>query len=413
MKQERKTTVNATPVSEAERIHLLDAIRGFGLIGIFLVNMPTFLHPVLFLPQDGLPYDYSRSDEWVRLLFNMFVQTKFYTIFSFLFGTGFFLFMKRAEEKALPMRRLFTRRLTVLLIFGLAHIAFFWYGDILHTYALTGFILLLFYRISEKTVRRWAWSLLIVMQLLYGITLFIPADPSMQGIKGSPALVQTAIDVYNTGTWMEWMQFRFTHEFPILVANEFFAVLSVLPLFLFGYSVARMGVLANPSEYRKSIKRVWWWTLLASIPLVGMIPMLQGGIVTLPAHASLATMVFVGWSGLTLCGFYICSFLLLFENNRWRKLLSHLEPLGRMALSNYLTQTILSVVLVRCFQIYGSASLATGLFICLVILALQVVSSRWWLSRYRFGPVEWVWRCLTYAKRVPMKRNGGTRKTSG
>jgi len=170
--------VRATPVSEAERIHQLDAIRGFALFGIFLVNMPTFSHPMLFLPALGLPADHTLFDEWIRILLHMFVQTKFYTIFSFLFGAGFYLFMSRAEKKSLPMKPMYLRRITILFLLGMTHLFFLWYGDILHTYALTGIMLLLFYKRADKTIRKWAWSLLLALQLLYGLVLFIPADPS-------------------------------------------------------------------------------------------------------------------------------------------------------------------------------------------------------------------------------------------
>lgn len=402
------TTMNAAPVSEGDRIHQLDAIRGFALFGIFLVNMPTFLQPALFLPENGLPVEHSSLDEWIRLVFNMFVQTKFYTIFSILFGAGFYLFMSRAEQKGGAARLLYVRRLIGLLLFGLAHLFFLWYGDILHTYALTGLFLLFFYRVSEKNIRRWAWTLLFSLQMLYALTLLIPEDPANSVTNASPVLVEQANEVYNFGTWMEWVSFRIANELPLLLSNEWFAIWSVLPLFLFGLTLARRDVFYQTDRYLASTKKVWWVTLVLSGVLVAMIPLLQYGIVHFPAPALISVQVFVGWSGLALCAFYICSLLLLYETRRGRDILKHLEPVGRMALTNYLGQTVISVTIARVCHLYGEAGMGVGLLICLIVFPLQIAASKWWLSRYRYGPAEWVWRCFTYASVMPMKRSERT-----
>jgi uncharacterized protein len=396
--------MNTSPVTEGERIHQLDVIRGFALFGIILVNMPTFLHPMLFLPLDGLPVEHTTLDEWIRLFFNMFVQTKFYTIFSFLFGAGFFLFMSRAEQKQLPMKRLFSRRILVLLLVGMLHLIFLWYGDILHTYALTGFLLLLFYHRKQGTVRKWAWTLLIIYQLLMLLLLLVPSNPALENNPKLSTLVAQAIQVYNEGAWSEWMQFRIAYELPYVLANEIFAVFSILPLFLLGFAAARQGVFQRTADYLLPIKRIWWISLVLSVPLVAMIPLLQAEWVVLPASKNTAIQVFVGWSGLTLCAFYISSFLLLCMQAKWLKRFSGLALVGRMAFSNYLFQTIVFVCIVRFFHVYGTISLAMGTVICIILLAFQVWISRWWLSRFAYGPLEWGWRCLTYLQKVPLRK---------
>ncbi|MGG4498862.1 DUF418 domain-containing protein [Brevibacillus reuszeri] len=398
--------MRGTPVLEADRIHQLDGIRGFALFGILLVNMPTFLHPVLFLPANGLAFEHSTLDEWIRLFFDMFVQTKFYTIFSFLFGAGFYLFMNRAEQKGLPMNAMFLRRISVLFLLGVIHLGLFWYGDILHTYAIAGNFLLFFNKGTDKTIRNWAWSLLMLIQLLYALLLFIPSDPSVVGSE-SHAIAQKAVAAYSSGSWGEWIQFRFAFEFPIVASNEFLAILTVLPLFLFGLLAARRGVFTADGKHRTAFRRMWWVTLILSIVLISMIPLVKKGIVQFPAPDHVASIVFVGWSGLTLSVFYICSFILLYEKAAFHKGLRHLEAVGRMALSNYLGQTIVTVGLVMVFKLYGTLSLGVGLIYCLVLFSLQILASKWWLSHYQFGPVEWLWRCLTYARWMPMKRNGG------
>lgn len=401
---ERGILVRAAPTTDEQRIQQLDGIRGFALFGIFLVNMPTFLQPALFLPDSGLPADHSPMDEWIRLLLNMFVQTKFYTIFSFLFGAGFYLFMSRAERKGVPMQRLYLRRIAVLFVFGMLHLLFGWYGDILHSYALAGLILLLFYRRKDASVRRWAWTLLIGMQTLYALTLIVPSDTAQDSSVGQPALVDQAIEAYNHGSWSQWMQFRLAHELPQLADQEWLVIWSVLPLFLFGFSLARRGLFGNVPRFVPAIWRVWWCVLVASVLLVSMIPLLQYGVLSMPASRAVAAQVFVEGSGLTLSAFYICSLLLLYEKERGQQLLKVLEPVGRMALTNYLAQTVVSVLLARVFHLYGTAGMGLGLLLCLFVFSLQIVGSRWWLTQYRYGPAEWVWRSLTYGARMPMRR---------
>ncbi|PDY96059.1 DUF418 domain-containing protein, partial [Bacillus thuringiensis] len=129
------------------RIHSLDIIRGIAILCILFANLPTMtgLDP---FNQAG----YTSTDKTIRFLVDLFIQTKFYTIFAFLFGVGFYIFMKNTEAKGYPMYKLFTRRLCILLVFGLLHFTFLWYGDILHAYAIAGFILLFFYKRSTKLI---------------------------------------------------------------------------------------------------------------------------------------------------------------------------------------------------------------------------------------------------------------------
>ncbi|MBG9945475.1 DUF418 domain-containing protein [Brevibacillus formosus] len=398
--------MKVAPVSEGERIRQLDGIRGFALLGILQVNMPSFLYPIMFLPDAGMVNTHSEMDGWIRLLFNMFVQTKFYTIFSFLFGVGFFLFMHRAESKQLPYQSLFTRRLVVLLIFGMTHLVFLWYGDILHTYALAGFLLLLFYHRQEKTIKRWAWTLLIGMQALSAMMLTVPED--LVSMPDQTALIQKAINAYTNGSIIERLQFRVGYEIPVVLSFEFYVILSIFPLFLFGFLAAKRGVFERTEAFIPAIRRVWWLALGLSVVLVPMIPLVQFGIVKFPASISIAVQTFVTWSGLSLCAFYITSLLLLYRKERGKRMLKHLEPVGRMALSNYLSQTIITVLVVRVGQLYGTPELALGLVFSLVIFTAQIFVSRWWLANYQFGPAEWLWRCLTYGKLVPMRRKGGS-----
>ena len=214
--------MKSAPISKQERIITLDIIRGFALLGIFLVNMPAFHSPAFMISHP----DYTGMDYWLDLFLQMFVQTKFYTIFSFLFGLGFYIFMSRAEQKNLHVNRLFSRRLFALLLFGAIHLIFIWYGDILHTYAIAGFLLLLFYKRKTKTLLIWAFSLLFVIHSLLSVQFFIPESTLEEMAATSNAdkesKVEEYVDMYENGNYLEWVSYRFqTEVIPILLEDAF------------------------------------------------------------------------------------------------------------------------------------------------------------------------------------------------
>lgn len=396
--------MQASPTPPAERIRELDVIRGVALFGIFLVNISGFLLPELLMANaQRLPENAGAVDVGLRMVLDMFVQTKFYTIFSFLFGAGFFLFISRLEQKGEAVVGKYLRRLFVLLVFGLIHLVF-WFGDILHSYALAGVFLLLFYRRSPAVIRRWAIVLLALLQIPMGLALLVPDDGQMSRTVYDDQLARQAIEVYQNGGWQEWLSFRIQYELPILASNEWLVVLSVLPLFLLGLYAAKIGLFHRPEQHLPAVRRYWRVSFLIGMPLSAMIPLVHFDIISLPASSEMARLVFVQWSGLALFVFYITSILLLMRKEKGRERLAFLEPVGRMALTNYAAQTLLCVTIIDLFHLYGRTPLWAGLLFCLVILPLQALGSRWWLARYRFGPVEWLWRCLTYGAWQPLKR---------
>lgn len=396
-----------TPITGQERIASLDIIRGFALFGIFLVNFPSF-HPADYPVQMfSLDPGYTGLDRSIRLFYDMFVQTKFYTIFSFLFGLGFYIFMCRAEEKGLPVYRLFTRRLLVLLVFGLLHLIFLWYGDILHTYALAGFILLFFYRKSNRVVLGWAFGLLIIVLSLMTLPLFFSDQlygslQQEQRALGQQEMKKT-LDMYEHASYIEWVTYRFSAEVSDILSNTPLTVASILPLFLFGLYAGRRGILREPDKHTWFIWLTWIGTLTMSIPLVGMVFAVEYDIVSFGAAKLDAKRLFIQLSGLTLCFFYMSSLLLLMGNRLARTLLAPLGYAGRMALTNYLGQTIIALILMRGFGLFETFTLGIGLIICIAVYALQILFSFYWLRFFRFGPLEWIWRSITYGSLQSIK----------
>src|SRR5690606_1793730 len=211
-----------TPIGIKERILTIDIIRGFALFGIFLVNMPSF-HSAIFMKQmQGYEPVYTGLDYWLDAFFTLFIDMKFFTIFSFLFGLGFYIFISRAEMKGLGATSLFVRRMLALLLFGLIHLIGLWYGDILHTYALAGLFLLLFYKRKIITMLIWAGSLLLVYNAFNLLTLLIP-NSFLEQIDLPRTVMESAVSeyasVYQNAGYLEWLSYRLGAELPMIFLN--------------------------------------------------------------------------------------------------------------------------------------------------------------------------------------------------
>jgi uncharacterized protein len=412
VKEERRREENkkmkSSPISTNERIVIIDMIRGFALMGIFLVNMPAYHSPDFLMQLSGMHKELTGIDYWVDLFFQLFIQTKFYTIFSFLFGLGFYIFMSRAEQKGLATSRLFTRRIFALLLFGAAHLVLLWYGDILHTYAITGILLLFFYKRKNKTLLVWAFSLLVMIHALMSIQLFIPAstlETMREASQQNHASKLTEyVDVYENANYAEWVSYRLDTEIIPVLMNLPVVMIPVLAMFLFGLYAGRMGFFQPDTPHLLFIKRTRLITFLLSIPFVVFLALLKLDIVDLGIRKQAAVQLFTSLSGMTLCFFYISSLALLVRNKRWQKMLRPLGYVGQMALTNYLSQTIICITLFVGFGLYGKISLAAGTLLCLLIYVLQITFSYIWLKRYKFGPMEWLWRSFTYGYFQPMKK---------
>lgn len=233
--------MNYSPISGKDRMVTIDVIRGFALFGILLVNMPSFHSPVFMKSVYGQESNYTGMDYWLDVFFALFVEMKFFTIFSFLFGLGFYIFMSRAEEKGLGVKTLYLRRILALLLFGVVHLVALWFGDILHTYAIGGLILLLFYKRKIKTLIIWAFSLILLINILFSLVLLLPEEvlveqTSTAGVNGSFA---EYVDVYENAGYLEWVSYRMGTEMPRVLNNLLPGLIPVMAMLLFGLAAGK------------------------------------------------------------------------------------------------------------------------------------------------------------------------------
>ncbi|WP_028544556.1 DUF418 domain-containing protein [Paenibacillus taiwanensis] len=363
-------------VQSSQRIDALDIIRGFAIFGIFFVNVPDMIG-------NGVTFttSYTGADALVRLLYDMFIQTKFYTIFAFLFGLGFYLFMQSAKRRELPVYRLFTRRLLLLLLIGIAHYVLLWQGDILHAYSLFGFLLLLFYKRSAKTILTWSITLLSLYALLSVLLGLIASYTAPSG------------DAIGLFPHMPDIRMRINHLFRNGLENLSLLVFEVLGLFLLGLYAGKKRWFEQLHLYQSAIKRLQW--ISAGLTMLLFIPMIIY-YVSHPVYNTLQNYGYTHLTGKTAAVFYVCTLLRLHSGLGSYHFRS-LAAVGRMALTNYLMQTIITMGLLR-LAAYNAATtpLWIGMIYVVVILILQVFCSKLWLRFYKMGPIEWLWRAGTY-----------------
>ncbi len=390
----------ATATGSAERIEILDALRGFALFGILLANILVWSGWVLMTDDQRLALAGPGEVAWQYRFHHLFVDGKFYTIFSLLFGAGFALQIARLAARGADGLRIYRRRVLVLLAIGLVHSWLIWDGDILTLYALLGLLLPLFHRWRERNLLLGAAFLIFVVppvgMLAFSLLGWAPHEAlyalsfAMAEAMGADASPDKAIAWVSRTDFMGWFSWTFSGTpFSWGLRLESWRIPKVLGIMLVGMAVGRRlvagGLLDNPR-------------LLRRLLLVGFAVGLPASL----AYAALPRQSQADWPSLIgtvpLAFGYAAGFVLLWR--RARPLLRHLAPVGRMALTNYLMQSIVGTLL-----FYGIGLGLVGRLeplaiygVALLIFAAQLLFSSWWLSRHQQGPAEAFWRMCTYGR---------------
>lgn len=406
-----------SPTRLDERVLELDVLRGFAVLGILVVNMKYFMTP--FYPHATGLERWGAADHIVEDLILFLALGKFYTLFSFLFGMGLAIQMTRATIRGVAFVPLYVRRLGILLFIGLAHTFLVWVGDILAAYAALGFLLLLFRHRSETSLIRWSVFFLVlpivINTALFGLVALAGMTPEAaaqleRNFAASAvtyqALAEQSLRVYAQGTFTEILAQR-VQDFQFVVLRYLFNGNGphIFASFLFGLFVGRRGWFQGLPAYRSRIRTLLWWSLVVGIVANAWLVIAETlSHPTRPSAMGIlkAASFAVGAPALSSC--YVSAIVLLVQHERWRQRFAPLAAVGRLALSNYLGQSLLCTLIFYSYGLglYGTVGPAVGLAFTVGIWLLQLVLSAWWVERFRFGPVEWVWRSLTYLKRQPM-----------
>lgn len=408
------------PVQQAERIQLVDILRGFALFGILLVNMALFTRPVqsiIFPVAPGTPW-YDYLSEW---LIHFVGEGKFYSLFSLLFGLGLTLQMDRIEARGGRFVPLYLRRLLVLLAIGIAHAFLIWVGDILIFYALFGFVLLLFRKAKPRTLLTWAVILLAIPILLQAAVAALietgrsvpegaaQIDQAFAGVEASyRADVERANEVYANGDFAEITgQRAYDYLDFIFVGSLYTLGLSVLAMFLLGVYFGKRQIFQNLEANRPLFRKLLvWGGILGVVGNAIYATVIMPITRFMPSWSFLLATVTQGIGAPLLCLAYISGIALLTMIPAWHQRLRVLAPVGQMALTNYLSQSILCTLIFYGYGLglFGRIGAAQGIALTLVIYLIQIPVSNWWMKRFRYGPAEWLWRSLTYLQIQPMRR---------
>ena len=387
----------------------LDILRGVAIYGILLYNVDAFAGYEFLTGAQQAALPFSAADPAADFLLEFLVAGKFYSLFSFLFGVGFFVFMPRAAARGADPVRLFKRRLVGLTLIALAHTLLIWMGDILLTYAVLGFALIRFVRRDDRTVRRWALIWLAAPIPLYLVLLGLArfATPPTPGADDSlPPILMKAIDGFARGNYLDIVRGNALFTAAGVVRRlvlMFFP--RVLGMFLLGFYAARLNVFATLDEHRTLVRNTFALGLAIGLPLAFAGAVL--GDSTAPRFPTVIGLFYmiaetIGTPALSLA--YAAGICLLFQ--RAPRAMRAFAPVGRMALSNYLLHSVAGVLIFYGigFGLWGRVSLTVLLAGATVFFGLQMMLSRWWLSVAAFGPAEWVWRMFTYKRRFRLFR---------
>lgn len=393
------------PAAETrDRIVALDIVRGVAVGGILFANVLVFFGWIVMPAERMAALPTAEVDRTAAFLERVFVEGKFYSIFSLLFGVGFGLQLARGGDAAVSR---FRRRLRILLGIGAIHALLIWSGDILMVYALLGFTMPWFARQSDRGLLRWTWMLLALPTALYVVALLgaLAAGTGAAAPNTGADLPPQILDILaSAGTgglgdaltsnlvWLvgRWMDLFVTVRFP-----------KVLGMFVLGLWLVRQGIATSPQAHRATLAR--WCALGWGIGLPANVLgayVFEHWAYLPPSSVALAGVVAqaVGIPMLAL-GYAAAVALLAIGGTR---LIEVFAPVGRMALTNYLMQSVVCIVLSRGFGfgLFWQVGAAYAMAIAAVIAVVQIPLSALWLSRFRSGPVEWIWRRLTYRTAV-------------
>ncbi len=390
------------PTPPSERIVSLDVLRGVAVLGILVINVRVLSMPELTLNNPNVYGDFTGLNYWSWLAGHLFAELKFITLFSALFGLGIVLFIENKESDREGVQ-LHYRRTAWLLVIGLAHAYLFWYGDILVPYALCALVLVGFRNRPPSTQLKVGLVLVLVpsvLELLTGLT--VGGEAVTDQWEPAAATIQSEVAAYRGG-WLE----QFDHRLPTafrrqtigFIGGSFWRIGGTM---LLGMALYEWGVLTGERS-----NRLYYGLVAAGVAGLGVVGL---GVLYIEARdwsagAALFYQQFNYWGSFLVAGGYV-GLVSLYAN--WRPggpLARALAAVGRTAFTNYLLQTVVATTVFygHGFGLFGSVSRAEALGMVVIFWLVEVLLSVLWLRRFRFGPVEWLWRTLTYGERQPLR----------
>jgi uncharacterized protein len=390
----------------SQRINVVDALRGFALAGIVIVHIvenyvgaPT--------PENTMQGTHvGILDNIVDGFIFLFLRGKFFALFSFLFGLSFYLQLNRKKEGEDHFIGRFIWRLVLLFLIGYAH-SLFYRGDILTVYALLGVFLVLFYKVSNRWVLVFTGLMFlglgryVVFLITGGSNIFIPGDfsPNSPEVLAYFKVIKDGSlwDVFKTNA-MEGHLMKMDFQLGIFSRGYI-----TFGFFLLGMVVGRLRFFENFRDLKSETKKVLIYSVVGFFVSLGLVILVfsqLGPEVKFDNWLSMFGLTFADLNNIFMTFMLICVFVIAYRKNWGERVLNVFVPYGKMALTNYFMQSIIGTFI---FFGWGLGYLGTipnsyAFLLALLIIGLQVICSKWWLSYFTYGPLEWLWRSATYFK---------------
>jgi uncharacterized protein len=402
------------PTAPSERIISIDVLRGFAVLGILVMNIQIFamieasyLNPTAYGDLTGI-------NKWVSVLSHVLADQKLMTIFSILFGAGIVLMTSRIEVKGGSAVGLHYRRTLWLIIIGIMHAYLLWYGDILVAYGLCALIVFFFRKLSPKwllPIGILTISVASLIFLFFGWSLqYWPTEAYqnvLNGWKPAAEIISHEVSTYQSG-WLEQM----AHRVPTALKYETFIFLILFAwraggLMLVGMALFKWGLLTAQRS-----KRFYSMLMTAGFGL-GLPVVIYGVVRNYQTDWLLDYSMFLGsqfnyWGSILIALGYISTVMLICKSMRFEKLTRRFAAVGRMALTNYLLQTVICTTIFygHGLGFFGQVERSGQILIVFGVWIFQLLASPIWLRNFLFGPAEWLWRSLTYLRLQPFRRRG-------
>jgi uncharacterized protein len=384
----------AAPIQQSERVEQMDILRGIALLGVLMINLLGEFRVSIFQQFVNVPPAAHALDRWIDTYTHVFIELKAFALFSLLFGIGLAIQFDRISMRGGSPFRLLSRRLLALLLLGIIHLTLIWNGDILTEYAVAGLIALPFLFLP----RRWLGVATLLFTLRYLLPYF-PYPISFPSDEWLRLHLEQAAIVYKYGSYVQVLAFEW-HELPELLPLHVFIIARTVALFLFGAFCWRSGIVKKLDAHTETLA-------LSSLLGLGV-----GLSLTILTSSLVKPMIFgraqgelylIGELALTIG--YAATIMYVTTKDWGRKALGWAAPLGRMAFTNYVMQSVIFSFLFFGWGLglFGMRS-APALLLGVCVYILQVFFSAAWLRRFRFGPIEWLWRTMMYGVIQPMKR---------
>jgi uncharacterized protein len=394
------------PISQNNRIELLDVFRGFAVFGIFVVNIEIM--NCAFPNQEAFSQQWDSG--WNTFIFRvmqLFFYSKFFPVFSFLFGLGISIQAMKMKKSGTASIAFFIRRMFFLFLLGLIHIIFLWNGDVIHLYAILGLFILIILPLPKRLILG-----LVALVLLFPYYDQI-ASFLFEKIQFSPDQFlanyssNEITDILRNGPYLKSIEFRIDEYFANIPLLFFYLAPIAFAMFLLGVYFGKNQFEKNLDVLVKTIQKPMLWLMITTnvfrIIFIFFLPKweIYRNEIARPIFFKMMYL-----SDLAFGLFYLWLLAYIWYFTPWKRLIAFLKYPGKMALTNYILQSVFGLFIFSSLGLgwYESLSPSQTFILAILVFIVQVAYSKIWLSYFQFGPLEWLWRCFTYWKVFPIRK---------